>query len=201
MGADPITAGVMVLSAGIEGIGQIAAGNANAAASKYNAQVAEQNAKIAEQNARWVGADADQRLAMEGMKNKERLGRITTNQAASGLDLNKGSAADVRTSQSMIDKLDSLTIRSNAAREAYGLQTQAQSYKADAAMSRSRAKYERRAGYIAAASTVLGKGAEAYRTAYPLPSESKGNSVLNETQLPSQLPWKNEPNYSSPYAT
>lgn len=82
--------------------------------------------------------------------------------AASGVDIEGGSAEDVRADTATIGELDALTIRNNAAREAYGFQVQASN-------DRSRAGLARRGGQNAASaaraqgvSTLLTAGAQLY---------------------------------------
>lgn len=53
------------------------------------------------------------------------IGTQRTAQAANGIDVNSGSAAQLQDDTSMIGELDALTIQNNAAREAYGYKVQA----------------------------------------------------------------------------
>ena len=61
-------------------------------------------------------------------------------------------------------ELDALTIRRNAAREAYDYETQGVNYRSDATLSRMNASAAKTGGYLGAAGTILGGGAEAYKT-------------------------------------
>jgi hypothetical protein len=92
---------------------------------RFQNDVAERNAKIAERQ----GEDALNRGNLE--ENRERgatdqaiaSGRATT--AAQGVDVSSGSAAAVRASEQLVGQVDALTIRNNAAREAWGYDVEA----------------------------------------------------------------------------
>lgn len=151
--------GLPVLAAaaiGLQGAGQIAQSQAAAASSNYNAKIAGNNAKIADQNSSYAGAEGETQAAQQEAKNKSIAGAIKVGQGASGIDVNTGSAANVQASQDEVGMLDALTIRSNAARKAYGYQTEAASDEAQAALDRSQAKNDKTSGIIGAAETVLG---------------------------------------------
>jgi hypothetical protein len=53
------------------------------------------------------------------------VGTQRTAQAANGIDVNSGSAAQLQDDTAMLGELDALTIQNNAAREAYGYRVQA----------------------------------------------------------------------------
>ena len=137
-------------------IGQFAQGEAKSSADKYNATIASNNAKIAEQNAEFKSREGEQQAAIEEQKTRAKVGAIQANQAAAGVDVNTGSAVDVRSSAASLGELNAITIRSNAAREAYGYQTQASNDKAQAAMDSSMAGKDLMAGVIGGATTFLG---------------------------------------------
>jgi hypothetical protein len=59
------------------------------------------------------------------MKASQQRGAIITTQAASGLDVNTGSAKQVRESQQKITTMDNAQIRANAAKIAYDYETKA----------------------------------------------------------------------------
>lgn len=130
-------------------------GNAQAAQAGYQAQVAANNATIAQQNATY---------ALQAGAAKEQASRIKTAalvaqqkaiQGASGLDVNSGSDVDVRGSTNVLGELDALTIRNNAAREAYGYGTQGSNFTAQAGLDRAAASNDATSGYIGGASSLL----------------------------------------------
>jgi hypothetical protein len=112
-------------SAGVQGIGSIIKGNAQSAAAGYNAKIADYNAKLAQQNAVFAGQAGEEQAGRQQLQTRAEVDAIKANQAKSGIAVNTGSAPKVRAGQSGLGMLDAMTIRSNAARAAYGYETQA----------------------------------------------------------------------------
>lgn len=140
----------------IGGIGAIQQGRASSASAKYNSAIASNNATIATQNAQFAGEAGEAQAAMSEKKTRAEVGSIQNNQAASGINVNSGSAVDVRSSAAENGELDAITIRSNAARQAYGYQAQSTSENAQATLDKSQAGYDSTAGDISGATTFLG---------------------------------------------
>lgn len=136
-----VAGGMAIAGAGLKAFGSIrsgyqAAANARAAQNMgyYQAQVARQNAEIAEQNA--VRAEQSAGVAAEN-KSREvgaRVGRIRAAQAASGVDVNTGSAVDVQASTRMLGKVDTETVFRNELLKAYGYRNDARNFEQDAQM-------------------------------------------------------------------
>lgn len=120
---------------------------------QYNAQMAEANARNAELAAADATARGDAEAAMQRMQVSRLIGRQRAAFAASGVDAASGSALDVLGDTAAFGQLDVDTIRSNAAREAWGLQSQA-------ASDRYSARVSRRMGTIGAGATLLTGGAQ-----------------------------------------
>lgn len=158
MGFDPASLAIAatLASTAVGAAGQIGQSRANAAAAGYNAKVAAQNAQLATQNANYVGAQGEQNVAAEGAKTRAGEGAITASQGASGVKLNSGSSVDVRESAAKIGMLNALNVRSQAARQAYGYQTQAVSDTAQSQLYRSQQKADKESGIINAGATILG---------------------------------------------
>lgn len=139
-----VTAGVSML---VVGTG-ISAG-ASHAAGRYNRNVANQNAAIAELQAR----DALQRGAEEEGMLRERirgaLGTARVAFAGQGVDVAVGSAVDVQASIADAGERDALTIRNNAAREAWG-------YRVQAVNQRNQGKLAQFKGNVDTFNTILG---------------------------------------------
>jgi len=97
------------------------AGKAQAALANYNAQVAEIQAEDAIDRGRI--AENQQRINTRRMIGAQRAAL-----AAQGIDINDAdsSAVDVQADTAYLGELDALTIRANAAREAWGYRVQAQ---------------------------------------------------------------------------
>ena len=145
-----------VTAAGIGAYGAIQSSQAQSAAAKANAQIQANNATVATQNANFAAAEGETNAATNEMKTRAAVGQEMTSQAANGVDVNTGSAADVRTSENQIGQLDAATIRSNAARQAYGYQTQSQNATSQASLDTTEAGNDITAGDINAGSTFLG---------------------------------------------
>lgn len=164
-----VAAGSAVLGA----ISSIKQGNAEAAAANYNAQVSANNAAIANKNAEYAGAEGEAAVQQQQLKTRAEVGAIKANQAAAGVDVNQGSPVDVRSSAAELGELNAITVRSNAARQAYGYQTEAASDLGQAALDKSQASNDKSAGYINAGTTLLG-GASKVNDSYNSFIGSKG---------------------------
>lgn len=181
MGADPLSLaliGATAASTAATAYGQVRAGRASSQAADYNAQIAQNNTQIAKQNATWAGQEGVQQASISEQKTRAGIGAITANQGASGVDIHSGSSAAVRASAKEVGALDAMTIRSNAARRAYGYETQGTSDTAQAQLDRFTAKNDTTAGNIGATSTVLGGAAKSYE-AGTFSGYQSNNSVLN----------------------
>jgi len=125
-------------------IGQQRQAEAQANAANYNAAVARNAALFAQQQGEVNAQAADRRTAAM-------IGRQRAAYAAGGLDVNSGSPLDIQADTAQFGRLNSLTIRNNAARQAYGYQANA---KLDAA---SASNYES-AGNTAMIGSLIGAG-------------------------------------------
>lgn len=174
-------------SAVIGGIGAISQGQAASASANYNAQVAANNAKIAQQNATWAAQQGETQAATQEAKTRATVGAEKAAQAASGIDVNSGSAVDVRSSAAALGELNALTVRSNAARQAYGYQTQAASDTGQAALDKSQASSASEAGFLNAGTTVLGGlGSAASDYGKYLATSSPASSLTSTLSAPDQ---------------
>lgn len=105
-------------------------------AAEYNAQVQDRNATIAETQAvraEDVGkVEAKQhRLRVSQLKAKQRVAA-----AGSGVVVDEGSPLEILKDTAELGELDALTIKQNAAQDAWGYRTQAAGYTAQAGISR-----------------------------------------------------------------
>ena len=137
-------------------VGAIQSGAAQSAAAGYQAQVAANNEKIAQQNAAQATATGAVQVEQQGIKTKAEVGAIKAAQAASNIDVNTGSALDVRSSAAALGELDALTIRSNAEKQAYGYETQATSFAGQQSLAESEASEAEIGAGIGAFGSVLG---------------------------------------------
>lgn len=138
----PLMIGGMVL----QGVQQWRAGNAAKKAGIAQREAAESEAELSDFNA--SVADAQAQDAIErGHEDESRyrsgvrdlIGSQRAGFAASGVDVGFGSSVDVQADAAFLGELDALTIRNNAAREAWGYNVQATDL-------RKRAEITRRAG-------------------------------------------------------
>lgn len=139
--------GLALVGAAIGAAGTIVSGVSASNAQKYQAQVAENNAAIARQNAEYAMQAGHAETEKTSLKGAANLSNIKAGQAASGVDINSGSAVDVQASQRETNKLDSETTLNNAQLKAYGYRTQETGFKAEAQLNRA-----------AATSTLIGTG-------------------------------------------
>lgn len=85
----------------------------------YQAGVAQINSKIDLQNADYATNVGGIQAQQFGLKEAQQEGQIKVVQAASGVDINSGTAKAVQASQTAIGTLDTAQIRANAAKTAY----------------------------------------------------------------------------------
>lgn len=144
--------GTTIAGAGVSAYGQVKAGRESKAAAEYNAQIADTQAE----DALVRGRDEESRFRQElkGLIGSQRAGF-----AAQNIDVGSGSAVDVQADAAYLGELDALTIRSNAAREAWGYKVQAQGQ-------RTAGSEASRAAKFGAASTLLGTGGSLALSAY-----------------------------------
>lgn len=169
--ASPLTAVSMVATAagGIlqaQGINQEA--NASASMYRYQAGIARMNRDVAKSNADYARKAGEAEAQQYGMRSRARMGDITTHQAASGLDVNSDSYVGVRESQAAISQQDQAMIRSNAARRAFGFETEAANqeaqsniYLASARNVKRSAQYKRLASIIGTAGSLSSRWMQA----------------------------------------
>jgi hypothetical protein len=147
--------GASLLSTAVGVYGQVQAGQAQAGQARYQAQVAQNNRIIAEQQAR----DAEMRgqMAEDARRYQTRalIGRQRTALAANGVMVDDGSALDITSDTAAQGEVDALTLRANAAREAYGYRAQGSNFLADAGLQRARADAAIPASMVGAGATLL----------------------------------------------
>lgn len=160
---DPITLTVLATTAIVTsaiGVGVSAYGNyqqtkaANSAA-EYNAQLQKRNADVADMQAK----DAIQRGEVEEKQFRLNVSKLKGQQragfGASGAVVDSGSSLDVLKDTAEFGELDALTIRHNAAVEAWGFKNQAANFTGQADLSRLQ---KRSAGFAAGSTLITGAG-------------------------------------------
>lgn len=185
MTASTVAAAAAVAGAATSAVGAISQGYAAAESARqegqaraYQAQVSRNNAIIAEQQAQRTEAAAAQQATAKSMEVAARVGRVKAAQAASGIDVNTGTAVDVQAGTRLMGKLDTDTLFSNKMLEAYGYRTRGADYTTQAGLDdyRSRTAYGRMgdavtSGYLKAGGTLLS-------SASSLPLKWSGGTTL-----------------------
>lgn len=159
-----LVTGLAIAGTVIGGASALYQADATSKASKYNAEVAEMNATLSERRAK----DAEERGRKEEQAKRLEIaslqGRQRAAMAANGVDLAFGSPLDTLLNTAYLGELDALTIRRNAAHEAYDYRVDAVNGRADASLSRASASNAMTAGYLDAAGTVLGGASSSYKS-------------------------------------
>ena len=138
----------------MEGAQQSAAAQQQAA--NYQAAVARNNQITANAEANYATSAGETQQESQGMATRALLGNEKAAQASSGLDVNSGSAVDVRSSAAALGALSGLNVGSNAALQAAQYQAQAGSFGAQAGLSTLQAEQAGTAGGISAFSALAG---------------------------------------------
>lgn len=120
---------LMYASMGLSAIGAITNALSESASIRaqgsYESSIANTNAAIAAVQERQTLQAGDIQASRENLKTQGIIGSERATQGASGVDVSSGSAAAVRSSTAGIGAIDELTVRNNAARQAWGYQTEA----------------------------------------------------------------------------
>lgn len=154
---DPVSIGVaLTVASTLATAGsQIYAGQAAYQQGKYENQVAQQNAQLEEASK----ADAFSRRNVDQMrlwrKVSQQLGEQRAAGAASGVDVNFGSALSMQEDTQMIGGEDSTTLNENYNKEIKGYDIDAANYKAQGAAALMRGKAARTGSYMQATGTLL----------------------------------------------
>jgi hypothetical protein len=161
--ADPSTLAMASMGGTVAGsllsaFGSSYKGQAQANMYDYQAGVAKINQQINLQNADYERNVGEVEAQESGMKTRAQVGATVAAQASSGLDVNRGSASDVRTSEIEIGQQDENIIRANAARKAYGYEVEATQDSAQAGLYGMAATTAKTSGAIGALSSILSGG-------------------------------------------
>lgn len=144
------------IGAGITAVSTVAGGIASRNQANYQAEIARNNQTIALQNAARAEQAGNIQAEAQGRKGAARLAGIKVGQAASGLDVNKGTPVDVQSGQRETNQLDTETVLNNAELHAYGYRTQAMNFDAEEKLDRAKADNAVSASLLKAAGGLLG---------------------------------------------
>jgi len=146
---------------------------------KYQAAVADLNKEIAEGNAAYSREVGEVEAEQSGMKTRADLGEMVASQAASGLNVNVGSAVRVRESMIDIGKYQQDLIRTSAAKKAYGYDIEAMQYGAQADIYRYTAtQNEAQAGESLKGAAMTRGGLGLQQQAMGLVSKAEGINIM-----------------------
>jgi hypothetical protein len=170
-----------IAGAGVSAYGAYETGQATSASDAYQAQVAANNAALAKQQSKLDIQSGEIQAVDQGLKTKATVGQEKAAQGASGIDPNAGSAVDVRAGTAEMGMVDSLTVRSNAVKKAYGDEVTAASDTAQGQLDTMGATQAETAGDIGAAGTLL-SGASTVGSNYAKFQNSFGTNGAAPTQ-------------------
>jgi hypothetical protein len=159
--ADPITLATIAIvgsaaSSAVSAGGSLFSGFANSAAYKYQSGVAAVNEKIAKQNAEYSRSVGEYKAEVSGMKTRQQVGQTKAIQGASGFRVGEGSGEKVVESMQMLGASEQGTIRSNAARAAYGHEVEAINFGAQSKLYSMASTTSKVSGVLGATSSFLG---------------------------------------------
>ena len=178
-----------VASTAISAVGAANQAQAQSNAANYNAAVAAENQQIANTSAQQAAAAGEAKAEQAALETRAKVGGIKAQQAASNIDVNSGSAVDVRSSADQLGELNALTVRSNAAKQAWGYQTQGASYGAQSTLDKYQADSASSAGALNVGSTVLGGiGGAATQYSNFLKVGGVGSGLSASGQVQSDIP-------------
>lgn len=157
---DPASLATASLVSSVAGTGLSAIGSANTAAAnranaEYQAEVARNNQIISEQNAQYAAKASSAAVTRQQLRERDKIGALTAAMGASGIDVNTGSAARVRSSAVKLGQLDTETKAQEGALRIYGYRTTAANYGAQAGLYDQAADQASTAGLLGVGSTLL----------------------------------------------
>lgn len=170
---------IAAVGAVVSAAGTVMAAQSASANAKYQAQVANNNATIAQQNSQYAIKASEAQAANQGQAGRASLARIRTAQAASGIDVNSGSAVDVQTSQAETNQQNTANTLNNGLLQAYGYRTQATNFSAQAGLDSAESGQDETAGEIGAAGSLLSSASSIGGKFGSSPTDNSGFGATN----------------------
>jgi hypothetical protein len=158
-------------------IGASQQGAANQAMYNYKAGIALMQQKADEQNANWAEQAGDINSMEKGLQTGQLIAATKTQQAASGFDVNTGTATRVRSSQEDASEFDQNLIKWDSSKTAYGFRVKAAMDEAESRLDTMSAGYAKQAGDINATTSILG-GVSGVASKW---TQSKGLGMFGQT--------------------
>lgn len=146
------TAGGSLMS----GFGALASGFSNKSMYDYQSGVAQLKSQIDQWNAESARQTGEVSSLSAGLQQGQQFGKIIAAQSASGLDIRSGSNKQVQDSTRQINQLDTDIIRSNAAKTAYGYETESVADQAQANVYSMAGNNSLAAGFMGLGTSIMG---------------------------------------------
>lgn len=136
--------------------------DANKKAGRANAEISENNARIAADEAANAQAMGDRESEQQTWRTRAILGQQRAAIAASGIDSQVGTAAQVLGETALFGEVDQQTIRMNAARSAWSFNSQARNIQNQAGIDRFNTKAKGKATILSGLSSIAGSAGGLY---------------------------------------
>lgn len=143
------------IGTGVSMYGAMQSASAQSAAANYQAQVAANNALIAKQQAQATTQAGDVTASNTLLAAGQRTSAIRAAAAASGVDADMGTPVSLQSDFAKLGMLDALTVRNNAARQAYTQQAAAVGDTAQSQLYSAEATQAQTAGMVGAFGSLL----------------------------------------------
>ncbi len=154
--------------------GALMSADATAKNAKYQSAVARNNAIVNSYGANQSANAARNEAQTASMQNAARLAGIKTSIAASGLDVNSGSAEDVQQSQREVGELSTENVYQKGLMQNYGYQIASQNDTAQSKLYDQEAAQAPVAGILNATGSLLGNAKAFYNPS----GDKKSNTIL-----------------------
>jgi hypothetical protein len=154
--AEALPIGLQVVGGLAKAGGSLKGGQAGGAAAAYQAQVARNNAIALRQMADRTISGGLVNADVTSLRSAANVGTIKAKQGASGINVNQGSAVDVRAGAAAAGKFDAETVLRNADLQAYGYRVKANQEEAQAGLYERGGAQAESAGQIGAFGSLLG---------------------------------------------
>ncbi len=175
-------------AAAIGVVSSVAGGIAQSNSDAYKAKIAQLNSQISEQNADYAEQAGTVQAFNQSLKNRGAAGRLKANQAASGVDVNTGSAVAVQKSQREVGETDVQQIVSNANREAYGYRSQAAGFQGQQQLDQTASSNDLASGILSGVGKGLSSFAGGDAPTWLFSDSSSGGGDPAYTMGPSGFP-------------
>lgn len=140
----------------------ISESNAIEARADYRQKQMQFNSQVADFQAQLTIDDGNRAADKVLTAGKQAVGEERASAGAQGIEVNAGSAQDVQVSSQTMSMMDALTIKNNAARQAFGYKVQAMSDRGQAEFTGLEARNEERSTLLTGGLGAMGKGLQGY---------------------------------------